>query len=58
MSKQMFSEQLVDLMSEYIYSTLGNKTLTKASIKKSIRSFENMWITTVRGAKKNVKRKS
>tara|TARA_Y100001972_G_C7513070_1_gene259150 strand:- start:236 stop:409 length:174 start_codon:yes stop_codon:yes gene_type:complete len=56
--KQMFSDQLVDLMSEYIYSTLGNKTLTKTSIKKSIRSFENMWITTVRGAKKNVKRKS
>ena len=55
--KQMFSDQLVDLMSEYIYSTLGNKTLTKASIKKSIRSLENMWITTVRGAKKNGKRK-
>ena len=55
--KQMFSDQLVDLMSEYIYCTLGNKTLTKASIKKSIRSFENMWIITVRGAKKNGKRK-
>ena len=55
--KQMFSDQLVDLMSEYIYSTLGNKTLTKASIKKSIRSFENMWLTSVREIKRNEKRK-
>ena len=55
--KQMFSDQLIDLMSRHMYYNLEHKRITKANIKKSIRSFENMWITTVRGAKKNGKRK-
>jgi len=57
MSKQMFSDQLVDLMSEFIYNNLNKKTVTRANLKKSIRAFENMWITSVRGVKKNDKRK-
>jgi len=56
--KQMFSDQLIDLMSRHMYYNFEHKKITKANIKKSIRAFENMWITTVRGVKKNVKRKS
>ena len=57
MSKQMFSDQLVDLMSEFIYNNLNKKTVTRTNLKKSIRAFENMWVSSVREIKKNDKRK-
>ena len=56
--KQMFSDQLIDLMSRHMYYNLEHKRITKTNIKKSIRSFENMWLTSIREIKKNVKRKS
>ncbi len=55
--KQMFSDQLVDLMSEFIYNNLNKKAVTRANLKKSIRAFENMWVSSVREIKKNDKRK-
>ena len=55
--KQMFSDQLVDLMSEFIYNNLNKKTVTRTNLKKSIRAFENMWVSSVREIKKNDKRK-
>ena len=57
MSKQMFSEQLITLMSEFIYSKIKGKPITEANVRKSIRAFENMWLTSVREIKKNDKRK-
>ena len=55
--KQMFSEQLIILMSEFIYGKIKGKPLTEANVRKSIRAFENMWLTSVREIKKNDKRK-
>ena len=57
MSKQMFSEQLITLMSEFIYGKIKGKPITEANVRKSIRAFENMWLTSVREIKKNDKRK-
>ena len=56
MSKQMFSEQLITLMSEFIYDKIKGKPITEANVRKSIRAFENMWLTAVREIKKNDKR--
>ena len=53
----MFSDQLVDLMSEFIYNNLNKKTVTRTNLKKSIRAFENMWVSSVMEIKKNDKRK-
>ena len=55
--KQMFSDQLIDLMARHMYYNLEHKRITKENIKKSIRSFENMWLTSVREIKRNEKRK-
>ena len=57
MSKQMFSDQLIILMSEFIYNKIKGKPITEANVRKSIRAFENMWLTSVREIKKNDKRK-
>ena len=57
MSKQMFSDQLIILMSEFIYDKIKGKPVTEANVRKSIRAFENMWLTSVREIKKNDKRK-
>jgi hypothetical protein len=57
MSKQMFSDQLIILMSEFIYDKIKGKPITEANVRKSIRAFENMWLTSVREIKKNDKRK-
>tara|TARA_Y100000593_G_C4044068_1_gene206573 strand:+ start:300 stop:479 length:180 start_codon:yes stop_codon:yes gene_type:complete len=57
MSKQMFSEQLITLMSEFIYDKIKGKPVTEANVRKSIRAFENMWLTSVREIKKNDRRK-
>ena len=54
--KQMFSDQLVDLMSEFIYNNLNKKAVTRTNLKKSIRAFENMWVSSVREIKKNDKK--
>jgi hypothetical protein len=55
--KQMFSDQLIILMSEFIYDKIKGKPITEANVRKSIRAFENMWLTSVREIKKNDKRK-
>jgi hypothetical protein len=55
--KQMFSDQLIILMSEFIYDKIKGKPVTEANVRKSIRAFENMWLTSVREIKKNDKRK-
>ena len=55
--KQMFSVQLIILMSEFIYDKIKGKPITEANVRKSIRAFENMWLTSVREIKKNDKRK-
>ena len=55
--KQMFSDQLIILMSEFIYDKIEGKPITEANVRKSIRAFENMWLTSVREIKKNDKRK-
>ena len=55
--KQMFSDQMIDLMARHMYYNLEHKRITKANIKKSIRSFENMWLTSIREIKRNEKRK-
>ena len=53
----MFSDQLIILMSEFIYDKIKGKPVTEANVRKSIRAFENMWLTSVREIKKNDKRK-
>ena len=55
--KQMFSDKLIDLMARHMYYNLEHKRITKANIKKSIRAFENMWVTSVRKVKRYDKRK-
>ena len=55
--KQMFSDRLIILMSEFIYDKIKGKPITEANVRKSIRAFENMWLTSVREIKKNDKRK-
>ena len=55
--KQMFSDQLIILMSEFIYDKIKVKAITEANVRNSIRAFENMWLTSVREIKKNDKRK-
>ena len=55
--KQMFSAQLIILMSEFIYDKIKGKPITEANVRISIRAFENMWLTSVREIKKNDKRK-
>ena len=54
----MFQEQFVDSLVEFVYINLKEKRKTKANIKKSIHSFEDIWLTMLRESKKNVKRKS
>ena len=36
--KQMFSEQLITLMSEFIYGKIKGKPVTEANVRKSIRA--------------------
>ena len=58
MSKKMFQQQFLDLLVDFMYMNLKDKVKTKSNIKKSIRSFEDIWIDMLRESKKNVKRKS
>ena len=55
--KQMFSNELIDLMSEFIYDKIKGKPITESNVRKSIRAFENMWVTSVREVKRYGKRK-
>jgi hypothetical protein len=58
MSKKMFQEQFVDLLTDFMYNNLKEKVKSKANIKKSVKAFEDTWINMLRESKKNVKRKS
>ena len=58
MPKKMFQQQFVDLLVDFLYMNLKEKVKTKSNIKKSIHSFEDIWIGMLRESKKNVKRKS
>ena len=58
MPKKMFQQQFLDLLVDFMYMNLKDKVKTKSNIKKSIRSFEDIWIDMLRESKKNVKRKS
>ena len=58
MSKNFFQKQFVDLLTDFMYVNLKEKVKTKSNIRKSINTFENIWIDMLRESKKNVKRKS
>ena len=58
MPKKMFQQQFLDLLVDFMYMNLKDKVKTKSNIKKSIRSFEDIWIDMLRESKKNAKRKS
>ena len=58
MNKKMFQELFVDSLSSFIYIALKEKSKTKSNIKKSINTFEDMWIYNLRESKKIDKRKS
>ena len=58
MPKKMFQQQFLDLLVDFMYVDLKEKVKTKSNIKKSIHSFEDIWIGMLRESKKNVKRKS
>ena len=57
MPKKMFQQQFLDLLVDFMYMNLKDKVKTKSNIKKSIRSFEDIWIDMLRESKKNDKRK-
>ena len=58
MSKNFFQKQFVDLLTDFMYVNLKEKVKTKSNIRKSINTFEDIWIDMLRESKKNVKRKS
>ena len=58
MSKKIFQKQFVDLLTDFMYVNLKEKVKTKANIRKSIHTFEDIWLDMLRESKKNVKRKS
>ena len=57
MSKKIFQKQFVDLLVDFMYVNLKEKVKTKSNIKKSIHSFEDIWIDMLRESKRNEKRK-
>ena len=58
MTKKIFQKQFVDLLVDLIYNKLKEKEITKANIKKSVHTFEDIWINMLRESKRDVKRKS
>ena len=58
MPKKMFQQQFLDLLVDFMYMNLKDKVKTKTNIKKSIQTFEDIWLDMLRESKKNVKRKS
>ena len=57
MPKKMIQKQFVDLLVDFMYVNLKEKVKTKSNIKKSIHSFEDIWIDMLRESKRNEKRK-
>jgi len=57
MPKKIFQKQFVDLLVDFMYVNLKEKVKTKSNIKKSIHSFEDIWIDMLRESKRNEKRK-
>ena len=55
--RQMFQQQFRDLLVDFLYMHLKEKAKTKSNIKKTIATFEDMWLETLRENKKNDKRK-
>ena len=58
MPKKMFQDEFVNYLTDFIFINIKDKVKTKANIKKSIRTFEDIWIDMLRESKKNAKRKS
>ena len=55
--RQMFQQQFRDLLVDFLYMHLKGKAKTKLSIKKTVQTFEDMWLETLRENKNNDKRK-
>ena len=53
----MFQQQFRDLLVDFLYMHLKGKAKTKSNLKKTIATFEDMWLETLRENKKNDKRK-
>tara|TARA_R100001480_G_scaffold61798_2_gene74213 strand:- start:1198 stop:1362 length:165 start_codon:yes stop_codon:yes gene_type:complete len=53
----MFQQQFRDLLVDFLYMHLKEKVKTKSNLKKTITTFEDMWLETLRENKKNDKRK-
>ena len=58
MVKKIFQKQFVDLLVDFMYVNLKEKVKTKSNIRKSVHTFEDIWLDMLRESKKNVKRKS
>tara|TARA_Y100001963_G_scaffold137490_1_gene201230 strand:- start:197 stop:373 length:177 start_codon:yes stop_codon:yes gene_type:complete len=58
MTKKFFQKQFVDLLTDFMYVNLKEKVKTKSNIRKSINTFEDIWINMLRESKRDVKRKS
>ena len=55
----MFQQQFRDLLLDFLYTHLRGKQtpIAKTYLKKTILTFEDMWLETLRENKKNDKRK-
>ena len=58
MPKKMFQDEFVNYLTDFIFINIKDKVKTKTNIKKSIRTFEDIWLDMLRESKKNAKRKS
>ena len=55
--RRIFTEHFLDVFSTFIYANLKDKPKTKANIRKSIKTFEDIWVHSIREKKKNEIRK-
>ena len=55
--RRIFTEHFLDVFSTFIYANLKDKPKTKAIIRKSIKTFEDIWVHSIREKKKNERRK-
>jgi|TARA_R110000796_G_scaffold86974_2_gene187977 hypothetical protein len=55
MIKSFFQTQFVDLLTDFMYNDLKEKVKSKSNIKKSINTFEDIWVNMLRKSKKNDK---
>ena len=58
MPKKMFQDEFVNYLTDFIFINIKDKVKTKTNIKKSIQTFEDIWLDMLRESKKNAKRKS